>query len=146
MADGFEPFAIDFGEDPSRPRMTVEVLGYQHPDTAEPANLDLLRCRILAHAQPVEASFDMTVGLWEILEVRDYLQSIVSGNGPSQHFTIAGGLLSLSFAPSRRGPVLCAVMLKTIDASHVRLEFLVTLEPQDINRTLFGISRLAAVS
>jgi hypothetical protein len=50
--------------------------------------------------------------------------------------------LTLSFAPSKRGPVLCGVLLKTIDASHLRLEFLVTLEPQDISRTLFELSQL----
>ena len=55
---------------------------------------------------------------------------------------LARGLLTLSFAPSKRGPVLCGVLLKTIDASHVRLEFLITLEPQDISRTHFELTQL----
>jgi hypothetical protein len=57
---------------------------------------------------------------------------------------LAAGLLSLSFAPSKRGPVLCAVLLKTIDTSHVRLEFLITLEPEEISRTLFAFTQLKA--
>ena len=142
MASSFSPLEIVIGGEEQEPRLRLHVLGYEHPDTAEPANLDLLQCRAIALAGPVEATFDITIGLWELFEVRDYLQKINTGNGPQQSFMLAGGLLTLSFAPSRRGPVLCAVLLKTIDASHVRLEFLITLEPQDIGRTLFELSRL----
>ncbi len=142
----FSPLQIEIGATERPPRLMLEVLDYEHPERAEPANLDLLQCRITAHALPVEATFELSIGVWELLEVRDYLQKIVSGNGPSHSFNLAGGLLSLSFAPSRRGPVLCAVLLKTIDASHVRLEFLITLEPQDISRTVFDMARLEAVT
>ena len=142
----FNPQQIEIGAPDKQPRLRLEVLGYEHPERAEPANLDLMQCRVTAHAHPVEAAFEISIGLWELFEVRDYLQKISTGNGPSHSFMLAGGLLTLSFAPSRRGPVLCAVLLKTIDASHVRLEFLITLEPQDISRTLFEISRLAVTS
>ncbi len=140
----FAPVEIRFGAPQTHPIMLLEVLDYAHPDTAEPADLDLMRCRITAHAQPVEAAFEMTIGLWELFDLRDYLRKISTGNGPSQSFMLAGGLLTLSFAPSKRGPVLCAVLLKTIDAAHVRLEFLITLEPADISRTLFELSQLRA--
>lgn len=142
----FNPLQIQIGAPERPPRLILEVLDYEHPERAEPANLDLLQCRVHAHAPPVEASFEISIGVWELLEVRDYLQKISSGNGPSHSFMLAGGLLSLSFAPSRRGPVLCAVLLKTIDASHVRLEFLITLEPQDIGRTVFEMGRLGVVT
>lgn len=138
----FQPLEISIGPADREPRLTIEVLGYQHPDTVEPADLDLMHCRISAQAAPVHAAFDMPIGLWELFEVRDYLEQIGTGNGPSQSFMLAGGLLTLSFAPSKRGPVLCAVLLKTIDASHVRLEFLITLEPGDISRTHFQLSQL----
>jgi hypothetical protein len=138
----FQPLEIQIGTDERGPRLRVEVLGYEHPERAEPADLDLMHCRVTAHAQPVEATFEIAIGLWELLELRDYLDKISSGNGPSQSFMLAGGLLTLSFAPSKRGPVLCAVLLKTIDASHVRLEFLITLEPSDISRLLFQFTQL----
>jgi hypothetical protein len=138
----FEPLEISIGAADRQPRVVLEVLGYQHPDTVEPADLDLMQCRVSAHASPVNAAFEMPIGLWELFELRDYLAKINTGNGPSENFMLAGGLLSLSFAPSKRGPVLCAVLLKTIDASHVRLEFLITLEPQDISRTHFQLSQL----
>ncbi len=140
----FSPLVIRFGEPDAQPRLLLEVLDYQHPDTAEPADLDLMRCRVTAHAHPVDATFEMSIGLWELFDLRDYLQKISTGNGPSQSFMLAGGLLTLSFAPSKRGPVLCAVLLKTIDASHVRLEYLITLEPSDISRVLFEFSQLKA--
>lgn len=142
----FSPLLIEIGAASKEPRLLLEVLDYQHPERAEPANLDLLQCRATAHAHPVQAAFDVTIGVWELLEVRDYLREIATGNGPSRSFMLAGGLLTLSFAPSRRGPVLCAVLLKTIDASHVRLEFMITLEPEDISRTAFAMSRLAVVT
>lgn len=138
----FEPLEISIGASERRPRLVVEVLGYQHPDTVEPADLDLMHCRVSAQADPVNATFDMPIGLWELFELRDYLTKINTGNGPSESFMLAGGLLTISFAPSKRGPVLCAVLVKTIDASHVRLEYLITLEPQDISRTHFQLSQL----
>ena len=138
----FEPLEISIGAADRQPRLAIEVLGYQHPDTVEPADLDLMHCRVSAQADPVNAVFDMPIGLWELFELRDYLAQINTGNGPSESFLIAGGLLSISFAPSKRGPVLCAVLVKTIDASHVRLEYLITLEPQDISRTHFQLSQL----
>jgi len=140
----FEPVEIAIGASASEPRLAIEVLGYQHPDTVEPADLDLMHCRVVAQANPVNATFDMPIGLWELFELREYLGQINTGNGPPDSFMLAGGLLTLSFAPSKRGPVLCAVLLKTIDASHVRLEFLITLEPQDITRTHFQLSQLKA--
>lgn len=140
----FQPLEISIGPAARQPRLTVEVLGYEHPDTVEPADLDLMHCRVSAQADPVNASFEMTIGLWELFELRDYLAEINTGNGPPRSFMVAGGLLTLSFAPSKRGPVLCAVLLKTIDASHVRLEFLITLEPQDISRSHFQLSQLRA--
>jgi hypothetical protein len=136
----FQSLEISIGA--AEPRLLLEVLGYQHPDTVEPADLDLMQCRVSAHASPVNAVFEMPIGLWELFELREYLAKINTGNGPSESFMLAGGLLTLSFAPSKRGPVLCAVLLKTIDASHVRLEFLITLEPQDIARTHFQLSQL----
>lgn len=138
----FQPLQIFIGPAERQPHLAIEVLGYEHPDTVEPADLDLMHCRVGAQAAPVNASFEMPIGLWELFEVRDYLAEINTGNGPSKSFMLAGGLLTLSFAPSKRGPVLCAVLLKTIDASHVRLEFLLTLEPGDISRTHFQLSQL----
>jgi hypothetical protein len=138
----FQPLEIRLGSFNEEPRLLLEVLGYQHPDTAEPANLDLLSCRVTAHASSVNATFDMSIGLWELLELRDYLEKISTGNGPQQSIAAAAGLLTLSFAPTRRGPVLCGVLVKSIDASHLRLEYLITLEPQDIARTLFDLSAL----
>jgi len=136
------PLTVMFGDKDNEPCLIVEVMGYEHPDTAEPANLDLLRCRVTARAGPAAGVFDIAIRLSELLEVRDYLGEINSGNGPSQTFVLAGGLLSLAFAPTRRGPVLCVVLLKTIDASHVRLEFLLTLEPQDLSRAFMRLSQL----
>ncbi|HET7814778.1 MAG TPA: hypothetical protein VFL13_10440 [Candidatus Baltobacteraceae bacterium] len=139
----FTPLAIRFGAE-AGPHLELHVVDYQHPERAEPADLDLMQCRIAAHAGALQATFEMAIGLYELFEIRDYLQKIGTGNGPSAGFTLAGGLLGLSFAPSKRGPVLCAVMLKTIDASHVRLEYMITLEPQDIARTLFAVAQLQA--
>ena len=124
--------------------LRLEVLGYVHPEVAEPHGFDLLECRVHAHAEPVEASFAFSIRVIELIELRAYLAEINSGNGPPAAFAISGGLLSLSFAPSRRGPVLCAVLLKSIDVSHVRLEFMVTLEPPDISAALGDLARLPA--
>ncbi|HEY8298444.1 MAG TPA: hypothetical protein VIG32_10550 [Candidatus Baltobacteraceae bacterium] len=138
----FEPLTIHLGANTDGPHLVIEVIDYQHPEIAEPEGLDLMRCRATAHAHPVSASFDIPIGLWELEELRDYLSEINSGNGPSTNVSLGSGLLALSFAPTKRGPVLCAVLLKTVDASHVRLEFLVTLEPAAITRTLMQLARL----
>jgi hypothetical protein len=122
----------------------VEVAGYEHPDVAEPQGFDLLDCRVHARAEPVDATFAYSVRVVELLELRAYLAEINAGSGPPATFAIAGGLLNLSFAPSRRGPVLCAVLLKSIEASHVRLEFMVTLEPEDISGALGALAKLPA--
>jgi hypothetical protein len=120
----------------------IHVLGYEHPDVAEPHGLDLLECRVHASAEPVNADFVFSLRVMELVELRSYLAEINSGNGPPATFALAHGLLNLSFAPSRRGPVLCAVLCKSIDASHVRLEFMITLEPQDIGRALGDLAKL----
>ncbi len=124
--------------------LRIDIVGYEHPDVAEPQGLDLLDCRVHASAEPVVADFALSMRVMEFVELRGYLEEINSGNGPPATFSLAGGLLSLSFAPSRRGPVLCAVLLKSIDASHVRLEFMITLEPVEITRTLADLDRLPA--
>jgi len=121
----------------------IAVLGYEHPEVAEPQGLDLLECRVHASADPVSADFVFSLRVMELIELRSYLAEINSGNGPPATFALAHGLLNLSFAPSRRGPVLCAVLLKSIDASHVRLEFMITLEPQDIGRALGDLAHLS---
>jgi hypothetical protein len=116
--------------------LRIEVVGYEHPDVAEPAGMDLLRCTINAVAAPVTGTFTLAVRAGEILEVGEYLATINSGNGPPSNFSLGDGLVSLDFAPSRRGPVLCAVALKSIERAHARMEFLVTLEPESITRLL----------
>ena len=136
------PFEIRLGDDESKPHLRIAVQGYEYPDVAEPDGLDLLVCRLRANAPPVEAEFEYGIRVRELFELRGYLAEINSGNGPPAQFSIAGGLIGLSFAPSRRGPVLCAVHLKSIDTSHVRLEFLVTLEPAAISRSLEDLAHL----
>ncbi|MBV8332252.1 MAG: hypothetical protein JO192_05905 [Candidatus Eremiobacteraeota bacterium] len=124
------------------PHLRLEVLGYVHPEVAEPHGFDLLSCRVRAHADPVDAVFAFSVRVMELIELRAYLAEINSGNGPPAAFGLSGGLFNLSFAPSRRGPVLCAVLLKSIDASHTRLEFMITMEPEDISNALAVLARL----
>src|SRR6185312_9272525 len=121
------PFDVVLGRRDAS-HLRLEVLGFVHPEVAEPHGFDLLACRVRAHADPVEATFAFSLRVMEFLELRSYLSEINSGNGPPAAFAMSGGLLNLSFAPSRRGPVLCAVLLKNIDVSHVRLEFMITLE------------------
>jgi hypothetical protein len=128
-------FDVVFGRRDA-PHLRLEVLGYVHPDVAEPHGFDLLACRVRAHADPVEATFAFSLRVMELVELRAYLAEINSGNGPPAAFAMSGGLFNLSFAPSRRGPVLCAVLLKSIDASHARLEFMITMEPEDISTAL----------
>ncbi len=136
-------FEVRLG-DAGAAHLRIEIVGYEHPEVAEPRGFDLLACRVHAHAEPVRASFDLSIRAIELADLRAYLTEINSGNGPPAAFAIAGGLLNLSFAPSRRGPVLCAVLLKSIDLSHVRLEFLITLEPPDIGRVLADLDALDA--
>lgn len=139
--DSSESFDVHLGRHDGA-NLRIEIAGYQHPEVAEPQGFDLLDCRIHATAEPVRASFHYSVRVMELVELRGYLAEINSGNGPPAAFGIAGGLLNLSFAPSRRGPVLCAVLLKSIDTSHVRLEFMITLEPRDISRAVADMTRL----
>ena len=138
------PFNVRLGNDDRKPHLRIEVAGYEHPDVVEPDGLDLLVCRVHASAPPVLATFAFSIRVVELIDLRRYLAEINSGNGPPATFDLAAGLFTLSFAPSRRGPVLCAVLLKTIDASHVRLEYLVTLEPESITRSLADLSTLIA--
>jgi len=134
---------VAFGASGDKPDLRLELLGFAHPDVAEPEGLDLITIRAHANAPPVAATFDLTVAVYELRDLAAYLREINSGNGPMRNFSLAGGLLALSFAPSRRGPVLCAVLLKSIDAAHLRLEYLVTLEPADISRCLSQIADIA---
>lgn len=136
------PQILYLGENDSRPHVRIEVTGFEHPDTVEPHGMDLLRCVVHAVAPPVNAPFDVSMRVEEFTELRRYLAQINSGNGPSGAFSLAGGLFELSFAPSRRGPVLCAVRLKSIETSHVRVEYMVTLEPEDISRALMDLAAL----
>jgi hypothetical protein len=138
------PFDVRLGHDDSKPHLRIEVTGYEHPEVAEPDGLDLLVCRVHASAPPVHATFEFSLRVRELMDVGRYLAEINSGNGPPANFDLAAGLFTLSFAPSRRGPVLCAVLLKSIDASHVRLEYLVTLEPESITRSLADLATLEA--
>jgi hypothetical protein len=134
-------FDVLFGRRDS-PHLRLEVLGYVHPEVAEPHGFDLLACRVRAHADPIEATFAFSLRVMELVELRAYLAEINSGNGPPAAFAMSGGLFNLSFAPSRRGPVLCAVLLKSIDASHVRLEFMITMEPEDISGAVVSLRSL----
>ena len=135
------PFDVVLGRRDA-PHLRLEVLGFVHPEVAEPHGFDLLACRVRAHADPVEATFAFSLRVMELIELRSYLSEINSGNGPPAAFAMSGGLLNLSFAPSRRGPVLCAVLLKNIDVSHVRLEFMITMEPPDISGALAALEKL----
>jgi hypothetical protein len=134
------PVTVQIGDGALGAHVRIEIAGYEHPEVAEPHGMDLLACRVHAIAPPVEATFELSIRVEELLALRAYLEQINSGNGPAANFGIAEGLFNLAFAPSRRGPVLCAVQLKSIDASHVRLEYLVTLEPESITRSLQDLS------
>lgn len=135
------PFDVVLGRRDA-PHLRLEVLGFVHPEVAEPHGFDLLACRVRAHADPVQATFAFSLRVMELNELRAYLAEINSGNGPPAAFAMSGGLLNLSFAPSRRGPVLCAVLLKSIDVSHVRLEFMITMEPEDISGALGALGAI----
>jgi hypothetical protein len=138
------PVQLRIGDNDGHAQVRIEVVGYEHPEIAEPAGMDLLHCRVHASAPPVNATFALSIRVEEFLALRDYLAAINSGNGPPANFAIAAGLFNLSFAPSRRGPVLVAVQLKSIESSHVRLEYLVTLEPEAITRVLSEFAALEA--
>jgi hypothetical protein len=135
---------VTLGDGDGKPHVRIEIAGYEHPDTVEPHGMDLLRCIVHADAPPVRAAFDVSIRVEEFVALAAYLQQINSGNGPPENFTFAGGLFELSFAPSRRGPVLCGVRLKSIETSHARLEYLVTLEPESISRALTELAGLDA--
>jgi hypothetical protein len=137
------PRTIYLGENEGKPHIRVEIEGFEHPDTVEPHGMDLLRCVVHAVAPPVHAPFDVSMRVEEFSQLREYLAQINSGNGPAETFSLAGGLFELSFAPSRRGPVLCGVRLKSIEQSHVRVEYMVTLEPEAITKTLMDLAALA---
>ena len=138
------PQTVYLGENSGHAHVRFEITGYVHPDTAEPAGMDLLNCVVHAVAPPVDAAFEITMRVEEFASLGEYLGQINSGNGPAANFTFAGGLFELSFAPSRRGPVLCAVRLKSIESSHVRVEYLVTLEPESISRSVTSLAALQA--
>jgi hypothetical protein len=138
------PQIVRIGE--HEPHVVIEIAGYVHPEVAEPEGMDLLACVVHAIAPPVKASFPVPIRVEELRVLRAYLAEINSGNGPAGHFSISGGLFSLSFAPSRRGPVLCAVGLKSIERSHVRLEYLVTLEPETITRLVQQLAAFEATT
>jgi hypothetical protein len=137
-----QPVTIRLGDDLNDAHLRIEIAGYEHPEVAEPHGMDLLTCKVHAIAPPVSAAFELSIRVEELLALRAYLEQINSGNGPPGNFGIAGGLFNLSFAPSRRGPVLCAVQLKSIGTSHVRLEYLVTLEPESITRSVQDLLQL----
>ena len=126
----------------SDPHAEIHVAGYVHPEVAEPEGMDLLDCFVHAVAPPVDATFPVSIRVDELRALGTYLAQINSGNGPAGSFAFAGGLFEISFAPSRRGPVLCAVGLKSIEAAHARLEYMITLEPEEITRLLHDLAAL----
>ncbi len=140
------PRTLYLGDNDDKAHVRFEINGYVHPDTAEPAGMDLLDVTVHAVAPPVNAAFDVSIRVEEFALLGEYLGEINSGNGPAANFSFAGGLFELSFAPSRRGPVLCAVRLKSIDSAHVRVEYLVTLEPEAISRSVTSLAALQAAA
>ncbi|MHB8462011.1 MAG: hypothetical protein ACYDA1_05145 [Vulcanimicrobiaceae bacterium] len=133
-------FDLVFGHR-ERARLRLSILGYAHPDIAEPEGFDLLDVRLDVSAGSVVAEFSVQMHDFELTDLADYLVEIVSGNGPARALTFAGGMLELSFAPSRRGPVLLGVILKEVDDAHLRLEYLVTLEPHEIGQVAAALGR-----
>ena len=138
------PQTLYLGDNSGNAHVRFEINGYVHPERAEPAGMDLLQCIVHAVAAPVDAAFELTIRVEEFASLGEYLAQINSGNGPPANFSFADGLLELSFAPSRRGPVLCAVRMKSIDIAHVRVEYLVTLEPEAISRSVAALAALQA--
>jgi hypothetical protein len=122
--------------------VAITVVGYARPQVGAPNGIDVLDCVVRVSAGPLSGDITCPIRLAELATVRAYLARINSGNGPQASFAMAGGLFTLSFAPSRRGPVLCAAMLKSIEASHARLEFMIALEPSDISFALGGLASL----
>jgi hypothetical protein len=122
--------------------VVLAVAGYARPQVGAPNGIDVLECAVRVDAGPLRGEFVCPIALAELAALRAYLERVNSGNGPQGSFAMAGGLLTLSFAPSRRGPVLCAAMLKSIEASHARLEFMIALEPRDISHALGGLASL----
>jgi hypothetical protein len=118
--------------------------GYAAPQVAAPHGLDVLECAARVRAGPMGGVFDLRIHERDLRALRTYLSRINSGNGPQASFSLAGGLFTLSFAPTRRGPVLCAALIKSIEASHARLEFMITLEPRDITHALGGFEGFPA--
>ena len=137
-------FDLVFGHR-ERARLRLSILGYAHPEIAEPEGFDLLDVRLDVSAGSVTAEFAVQIHDFELSDLAEYLGEIVSGNGPARALTFAGGMLELSFAPSRRGPVLLGVILKEVDDAHLRLEYLVTLEPHEIGNAAAALDRLKSL-
>ena len=83
------PFDIVLGRREAT-HLRLEVLGFVHPEVAEPHGFDLLACRVRAHAEPVNATFAFSLRVMELVELRSYLAEINSGNGPPAAFTMSG--------------------------------------------------------
>ncbi|NNM98488.1 MAG: hypothetical protein HKL91_01645 [Candidatus Eremiobacteraeota bacterium] len=128
------PGRIPFGERANGAALEIDILDYRYPDVAEPDGLDLLEIATRLYAPPVESVFNLAVRVRELESLRSYLERISGGNGPRDVLKLADGLFELTFAPSRRGPVLLGVMLHDVERAHVRVEYLITLEPHHIGR------------
>ncbi len=128
------PGSVPFGERENGAALEIDILGYRYPDVAEPDGLDLLEIAARLYAPPVESSFALAVRVRELEGLQAYLERISGGNGPREIVKLADGLFELTFAPTRRGPVLMGVMLRDVERAHVRVEYLVTLEPHHIGR------------
>ena len=136
------PGSISFGERANGAALDVEILGYRYPDVAEPDGLDLLDIAVRLYAPPVETLFNLAVRVRDLECLRAYLERISGGNGPREVVKLADGLFELTFAPTRRGPVLMGVMLRDVERAHVRVEYLVTLEPHHIGRAATRLDAL----
>ena len=130
------PGSITFGERANGAALEIEILGYRYPDVAEPDGLDLLDVAARLYAPPVESAFDLAIRVRDLENLRSYLERIAGGNGPRELLRFADGLFELTFAPSRRGPVLLGVMARDVERAHVRVEYLVTLEPHHIGKAV----------
>ena len=128
------PGSVPFGERANGAALEIDILGYRYPDVAEPDGLDLLEIAARLFAPPVETEFNLAVRVRELEGLHAYLERISGGNGPREIVKLADGLFELTFAPTRRGPVLMGVMLRDVERAHVRVEYLVTLEPHHIGR------------
>jgi len=134
-----KPGSIPFGERANGAALAIDILGYRYPDVAEPDGLDLIEVAARLYAPPVESVFNCSVRVRELQSLRSYLDGISGGNGPGGLVQLAEGLFELTFAPSRRGPVLLGVMLRDVERAHVRVEYLVTLEPHHIGRAVAAL-------